>query len=150
LSQQNPGVLHANVPGLERLLAHNRDARIVLQHVGRDNIGHLNIELLRRLLSEHSNLYLAVQVSTSPTLAGQDPLMPNRIIGEDFQIKPEWLKFFHDFPDRFVVGTDEFSSPVESEKGPFAATWRIFESQLPPVLRAKICGENAARIYALR
>ncbi|MBI2441040.1 MAG: amidohydrolase family protein [Lentisphaerae bacterium] len=150
LSRQNPEIFRANVPGLERLLQHNRLARIVLQHVGRDNVGHLNIELLRRLLATHSNLYLAVVITPQPTMAGQKTLMPNRIIDEDFRIKPEWLDLFREFPERFAIGTDTFTSPAGADRSPFEITFRIFKRQLPPDLRSKLCGGNAARIYGLK
>ncbi|MFH1753266.1 MAG: hypothetical protein ABH875_03690, partial [Candidatus Omnitrophota bacterium] len=37
LSSDNPSVLHPNIESFERLLSHNRDAKIVWQHIGWDN-----------------------------------------------------------------------------------------------------------------
>jgi hypothetical protein len=66
-------------------------------------------------------------------------------------IKPEWLELIRDFPDRFVIGSDQFNASPKSERsrphrsmGP-----RMFMDQLPEGLARKVGIENAARIYNL-
>lgn len=78
-------------------------------------------------------------------------LMPNRIVDAEWKIKPEWLQLFKEFPDRFVIGTDEFFGiPGRSQRAPqsFEETWRIL-AQLPSYLANKIGSENALHIYRL-
>ena len=54
-----PPVLRANLAGFERLLAHNRGARIVWAHAGSDQLGWWTADLSRRLLTTHPNLYMS-------------------------------------------------------------------------------------------
>ena len=42
-----------------------------------------------------------MEIKIDPALAGKDPILTNSGSGT---IKPEWLKLFEDFPDRFVIG----------------------------------------------
>ncbi len=150
VSPNNPATLQANIPGLERLLAHERKARIVWQHIGWDNTGCMTVGLLRRLLAAHSNLFLALRVEERGRSMGGTP-MPNRIVDRAGQIVPEWLDLLQEFPDRFVIGTDEFFCPPGGGKSPpqsFEETWNMV-GQLPAELAAKIGRENAERIYRL-
>lgn len=146
----NPSVLTANIPAFKRLLTHNPKAKIVWQHIGWDNTGYMTVDLIRQLLKEHPNLYLALRVEErTKTMAGTP--MPNRIIGWFGRIKPEWLALFMEFPDRFVIGSDEcFGTPGLSQRAPqsFDETWAML-AQMPPALAAKIGHDNAKRIYGL-
>lgn len=149
-SSANPPTVRATIPALERLLAHNRKAQIVLVHIGWDNTGHATIPLLRRLLDENSNLTYAlkfVRMQYEPFQAG------NKFAGEDLLIRAEWVKFISDYPNRFVVGADEFVGIERGQerKGPpasFDDTWNIVH-QLPEHIRLKVGGENARRLYGL-
>ncbi|MBI4611973.1 MAG: amidohydrolase family protein [Planctomycetes bacterium] len=150
LNDNNPDRLAANIAGLERLLEHDRKARIVWQHIGWDNTGGMTIDLLKRLLAEHSNLCLALRVEERlVTIGGMEP-MPHRIVDREWKIDPAWRALFEEFPDRFVIGSDEFFGGPGSRRAPqsFEETWRILD-QLPADLAAKIGRENAARIYGL-
>lgn len=142
--------LKENISGLERLLDHNRNTRIVWQHVGWDYMGTKTISLLRGLLAKHSNLFLAIRSHDPATL--KKPL-PNRIHDDAGKIKPEWLSFFEEYSDRFVVGSDEFVGPSGIIKGQtaqpsFTQTWPLLD-QLPSDLSRKIGRDNAVRIYSL-
>ncbi|MEW6281308.1 MAG: amidohydrolase family protein [Candidatus Eremiobacterota bacterium] len=148
-SPRNPPTLHANVAGLERLLAHDRRAVIVWQHVGWDNTGCMTVPLLRRLLQGHPNLYLALRVEDRPgTLDGQP--MPNRILDREGRIQADWSALLREFPERFVLGSDEFISAKERGRYPrsFSSTWSWL-SQLPAEVASKIAGGNARRLYRL-
>ena len=61
-SPNNPPTSLRNIPAFERLLSHNREARIVWQHVGWDNTGHMTVDLLRGLLHAHPNLFMALKI----------------------------------------------------------------------------------------
>jgi hypothetical protein len=103
--------------------------------------------LLRQLLEKHSNLHLAIKAVPETT-------RKNRIHDDQYRILPEWLALFESFPDRIVVGADEFARPPNMQGGYkkppfFKITWQAVMS-LPPKLREQIGSENAARIYRLK
>lgn len=145
---KNPDRLPATIPAFERLLAHNRNAKIVWQHVGWDNTGEMTIPLLRRLLSDHPNLYLAIK-ATEPKARP----MFNVIADANGRPQPEWVEFLQAFPDRVVVGADEFARgnvPGGYAKPPFfAKTWQMV-AQLPPQLVLRIARDNAMKVYRLQ
>ena len=104
----------------------------------------LLLELLRRLLQAHPNLYM--ELKNDPLAVGKNPFLTSGATGA---IKPEWLKIFADFPDRFVIGSDQHYP--EPKNGP--QRWEavaLVLNQLPADLRRKIGMENAMRIYRLK
>ncbi len=147
----NPQTLPATIPAFERLLAHNRDARVVWQHIGWDNAGFMTVELLRRLLETHANLYLGLRVEDRLQQVGGGGPMPNRVVDSDGEIRPEWRRLIADFADRFVIGSDQFVVPAQSRRRwpqSFDETWPIVD-QLPAELAAAVGRDNAMRIYKL-
>ena len=154
LASPNPSTLRANLDPFERLLEHNRKARIVWAHAGSDMLGHWTVELSRRLLETHPNLYMSIRMG--PGRAPQN----HPLTGEG-RLRPEWLGLLQDFPDRFVLGTDQFiPSPTVRGMGPgmmFAQRapmirqrTRMLLHVLPPDLARKIGYENAIRLYKLK
>ena len=122
-------------------MAHNAKARIIWAHAGWDNTGYRTTALCRRLLEAHPNLYMDVKID--PTKPGKNPVLANGATGP---IKPEWLQLFQDFPDRFVVGTDQhYPEPVRGPQRWEAAV--LLLNQLPAELRRKIGMENAAHLF---
>jgi hypothetical protein len=111
----NPRTLRGNLDGFERLLAYNRKARIVLEHVGADPVGYATRELLQRLVEDHPNLYLAIRAAP-----GTSTEMSNLIV-DTTGIRPEWLTFFERHADRFLYGTDSFAVAPGASGGPGAA-----------------------------
>ncbi len=136
-SPPNPPQLHENIPAFERLLAHNPRAKIIWAHLGSDGTGYRTPDLCRRLLQKHSNLYMEIKLD--PKAPGKNFLMAGD------KIKPEWLTLFEDFPDRFIIGSDQhYPEPA----GP--ARWEqvvLLFNQLPSDLRRSIGTENVAHIY---
>jgi predicted TIM-barrel fold metal-dependent hydrolase len=137
-SPPNPPQLHANIAAFERLLAHNPRAKIIWAHAGADGTGFRTPDLCRRLLAAHPNLYM--EIKADPLAHGKNfPLA-------DGKIKPEWLKLFEDFPDRFIIGSDQhYLEPKDQEQ-----RWQevvLLFNQLPGDLRRKIGTENIAHIY---
>lgn len=150
----NPAVLRANLAGFERLLGHNRSARIVWAHAGSDMLGHWTPGLSRKLLERHSNLYMSLRMA--PGRAPQ-----NHPLTKTKEIRPDWLRLLRDFPDRFVLGGDQFiASPAIQGGGPgmvFAQRAPLvrertaaFLAALPADLAGRIAYENAIRLYKLR
>ena len=72
------------------------------------------------------------------------------MVDADWKITPAWLALFKRFPDRILVGGDEFISGGAGRRMPqsFEETWQIMD-QLPKALREKIGRSNAARVYNL-
>jgi Amidohydrolase len=133
-----------NIASFERLLAHNRRARIIWAHLGWDNTGLRTTELCRRLLRANPNLYMDIKI---------DPLKPGKnsplTEGASGSIKPEWLKLFQDFPDRFVIGSDQHYPQPKTDPQRWQAVVTLL-NQLPDDLRRKIGTENAERLYPAR
>lgn len=132
-----------DIPQFENLLSHNARARIVWAHGGWDNTGLRTPELCRRLLAAHPNLYMEIKID--PKNPGQNSPLEG---GASGKLKPEWLKLFEDFPDRFVMGSDQHypppSAPVQRWQGIVA----LF-NQLPANLRRSFGVDNVRNIYRL-
>jgi hypothetical protein len=82
-----------------------------------------------------------MEIKTDPDAHGR-----NYPLGPDGKIKPEWLKLFTDFPDHFVIGSDQhYPEPKDADKR-WQETILLF-NQLPADVRKKIGTENVAHIY---
>lgn len=150
-SPKNPPELKENITAFERLLAHNRKAKIVWAHAGSDPVGFYTPELVTRLLKKHDNLYCSVRT----THRDNHPMRHPRL-----GINQEWINVLKNFPDRFVLGTDSFVTTPDysGPEGP-----KVFEqrsemqregvnqvlSYLDDNLARKIGRENAIKIYNL-
>jgi hypothetical protein len=148
---ENPSVLPATIPAFERLLANNRQARIVWQHIGWDNTGELTADLVRRLFEDHPNLYVGLKIEDRPFQVGGGGPMPNRLVDGNGQLLPEWRQLIEDYPERFVMGADEFIGPSGRAAigiPTFSQTWAIID-QLPPDLARQVGHDNVVRIYNL-
>jgi predicted TIM-barrel fold metal-dependent hydrolase len=133
---QNPETLRENISGLERLLEHNRNARIIWAHAGWDLTGQRSVPLMRSLLNKHPNLYIGIKLHES----GSRQTFP---FGPDGTLKPDWLTMLRDFRDRFVIGSDQFF-----DEGTDRLTLaRKFVDALPPEVARVVGTENARRIY---
>lgn len=141
-SPPNPPQLHANIAAFEHLLTHNPRARIIWAHAGADNTSYRTPELCRRLLAAHPNLYMEIKID--PANPGKNSPLTNDTSGP---IEPEWLQLFQDFPDRFVIGTDQHYPEPEAATQRWQTIVRLF-NQLPPELQKKIGLENATRLYS--
>ena len=144
-SKKNPDYLRENIKAFERLLSHNRRAKIIWSHVGWCNTGYRTPELCGGLLGRHKNLYMSFKLSRE-SVRDTRPLTRDKR-----QIKKEWLNLISAFPDRFIIGTDQFYSPPGTRQiGPQKTQdIRIFIDLLPPDLAFKIGIENPRRIFSL-
>ncbi len=143
-SPNNPKSLRPNIEAFERLLAHNRGAKIIWAHAGWDNTGGRTVSLMMELLKKHPNLYMSIKI-------GRDSLPENRPVDETGP-KPEWLELLKRFPDRFLIGSDEFFvSPRFAFPSPsrLEATHRLL-LLLPPEIACRIGCENPANILRLK
>ncbi len=151
-SPLNPAVLKENLGGFERLLAHNRKAKIVWAHAGSDPVGYFTPKLVRELLSRHSNLALSIRPSGS-----YPGVMVHPMTGA---INAEWIAVLSAFPDRFVIGSDNMVVSTRFTGSGTASTFaagnamqrlgiRRLLSHLPADLARRIGYENAERLYRL-
>ncbi len=154
-SPANPPSLIKNIDGLERLLDHNIKAKIIWAHAGSDNIGHWTVDVSRRLLTAHPNLYMSLRMGAGQ---GDATAKMNHPIGAGGILRPEWRQLLTDFPDRFVIGGDQFftapfSSGAASRYSGYAEKIRRrtdhFLTLLPPQVARKIGYENAIALYKL-
>lgn len=90
-SPPNPGILRPNITAFERLLTHNRKAKIIWAHVGWDNTGSRTAALTAEMLKKHPNLYMSFKISPRDSLPESRPIERGR------GLKEEWLKVIRNF-----------------------------------------------------
>ncbi|MGE5215930.1 MAG: amidohydrolase family protein [Chloroflexota bacterium] len=152
LGNKNPESLEPNVDAFERLLTHNSKAKIVWAHAGSDPLGQWTPSVSRELLGRHPNLYMSIRVPPNDRLA-------RRVIFSNGTVDEEWLAVLRDFPDRFVMGGDQFVVSGLPDRVPIMrfskmaahirSESRRFLEALPEALARKIGYENAERLYKL-
>jgi predicted TIM-barrel fold metal-dependent hydrolase len=136
-SAKNPSRLHENIKAFERLLDHERRAKIVWAHLGTDGTGYRTPALCQRLLQAHPNLYMEIKTNGTGK---------NSVLNGD-KLDPSWLLLFEKFPSRFVIGSDQHYPPAAGKprwQGPV-----LLLNQLPPELQRAIGRENAMSLYGL-
>jgi predicted TIM-barrel fold metal-dependent hydrolase len=146
-SPPNPKILRPNIAAFERLLAHNRKAKIIWAHAGWCNTGRRTAPLCADLLRRHPNLYMSFKISPRDSRPECMPLEQGR------GLKAEWLQLIREFPDRFIIGTDQFymsqRAPMQGIGPTKVEPMNRFRSLLPPDLARKIGQENPVRIFNL-
>ncbi len=148
-SPPNPRVLKPNIAAFKRLLAHNRRVNIIWVHLGWDNTEKRTVALTRTLLAENPNLYMSIRIASG--MQERKVAKPTFPLDVKDRLKDQWLTLFQEFPDRFLIGSDEIIKP--SNNHPSAGSIRSTASilkQLPEKLRRQIGYENAYRIYKLK
>ena len=133
----NPSVLKENLAKFERLLAHNRKAKIIWAHAGWDNTGERTLGLMRRLLMENPNLYMSIKIDPGPR--------PNRPLDKSDAAEMRWVELLQDFPERFIIGSDQFFDEGTDR----LALARKFVDALPPDVARLVAQENAKSIYRI-
>ncbi len=148
-SPPNPRTLTPNMEAFSRLLSHNREAKIIWVHLGWDNTGKRTIALTRKLLAENPNLYVSIRIASG--MRQRKVVNPTFPLAEDGRLKPEWLALFQEFPDRFLLGSDEIIKPADDHPsaGSIRSTVSLLD-QFPPKLKARIGYENAYGLYKLK
>jgi hypothetical protein len=144
-SPHNPRMLRANISAFERLLAYNRNTKIIWAHVGWCNTGFRTATLCAELLEKHSNLYMSFKIRP-------DSMPETRPLTEDLRLKDEWLHLIQAYPERFLIGSDHFyMTPRASVQiGPkMGEETKFLLGLLPAELARKVGFENASRIFNL-
>jgi len=148
----NPKRMPATIPALERLLAHNTNARIIWDHAGTDHLGDFTPKRINMMLDKYPNLFLSLKI------AGPRASTENKVISGK-SLDGAWRDLLIRHADRFVIGTDSFyggkaAAGVIAEftriTEPHMRTTRLFLSKLPPDVARQIARENARRLYRLQ
>lgn len=146
-SPPNPAQMQANRDAFERLLSHNRGARIVWSHVGFEPIHTRSPQIVAEMLRAHPNLYMSFRLNRGG---------PRNTMAFDpsNQLKKAWQELVQAFPDRFMLGSDAFYAPsggsARGSTGQGLDNLRALIEQLPPELARKVAYENARRLYKLK
>ncbi|UCC55654.1 MAG: amidohydrolase [Gammaproteobacteria bacterium] len=132
IAQQRQLVLHAHtdLEGLGFILPEAGSTAVIWAHAGFD----VPVATLRRLLDQNPHLFLELSYREGITEAGQ--------------LVPEWLRFFSDYPRRFLVGTDTYNPRRWAEITDLAAEARHWLAQLPAGIAEQIAYGNAERLFA--
>lgn len=144
-SKRNPPRVKENLKEFERLLSHNEKARIILSHSA-DSTGGRKAGVIRGLFERHANLFMSLNVLPA------FPLLQNMPLKGQGGIAPEWLQLISDYPDRFLIGSDQFHiAPCSSCRtfNSLTPTLRWLEL-LPPEIARKIALENPRRVFRLQ
>ncbi len=106
------------------------------------------VDLTRKLLLDHSNLFLSIRVAGG--MQARNVVHPTFPLDGEGRVKEEWLALFQEFPDRFVIGSDEIvqKGNRHPSAGSIKSTVGLLQ-QLPMELQQKIGYENAYRLYKL-
>lgn len=141
----NPPVLQGNLPAFEKLLAHNRKAKIVWVHVGLEPLLTRGPEVVRRMLTAHPNLYMSFRLNRGAP-------MPAAALEVDGRLKRAWAALVGEFPDRFMLGSDSFYARNGIARGSSEdalENLRRLIDQLPPEVGVQVASSNATRLYRL-
>ena len=158
MSPNNPAEFEPNFEAFERMLAHNRKAKIVWAHAGGvDMLGNYTPQLVGSLLDKHPNLYFSLRPM------GRDPGVMLQMGGgpKGKRLNPEWVAVVEKYPDRFVMGSDSFLVADSAQR---VGAARIFAENsarmrqairdvlagLKPEIARKVGFENAERLYKLK
>lgn len=145
-SPPNPAELTPNIEQLEKLLSHNEKAKIIWCHAGWDQTGERTAELTAKLLEKHPNLYLSIKI------CNEDCAVENSMLDNNGNLRPEWLEVIKKYPDRFMIGSDQFYiSPMIKAKLPPSADDTISVlAKLPKDIKDKIASGNAVKVFNLK
>ena len=150
-SAANPARVAENIGAFERLLAHDRNARIVWVHLGMDTTTHRTVALTRRLLAAHPNLYLSVTGIQDDLRGAPAAATGDWFFRPDEGLNPRWRELIVAFSDRFMIGSDGFYLPpgADFRMPQFTERAAAVINELPPEIGRKVAHENATRVYKL-
>ena len=145
----NPERMPATIPALERLLAHNPDARIIWDHAGTDHLGDFTPERIGTMLDSYPNLFLSLKI-VGPRSHSENKVFSGK------SLNSAWRDLLTSHADRFVIGTDSFYGGAGAAgviagftkiTEPHQRATKVFLSKLPPDVARQIGRENARRLY---
>lgn len=146
----NPRELKKNQDAFERLLKHNREAKIVWAHVGLEPLQSRTVEICRDLLKRHPNLYMSFRLQGGNSNAAR---FPAAALSQSGGLKSDWANLIKEFPDRFVVGSDTFYTDKADRRGgneEGRLNLHRLLTQLPPETARMVAQGNVYRIYRMQ
>lgn len=120
---------HADADAVERLFAHDPQARILWAHAGFEAP-----DRVRDMMRRHPALWADLSFRGEVAAGGR--------------VSPEWRSLLLAFPDRFMVGTDTYTPERWSHVVEHAAWARAWLADLPPEVAAGIAHGNAEALIA--
>jgi len=143
LDEPNPATLKANIAAFERLLSHNREARIIWAHAGWGNTGARLPNLMDRLLAAHPNLYMSLKINRSSRGAV-------RPLDRDGRLRPDWRSLLESYGGRFMIGSDHKYRGHGRGRGRGEDTFRRLLSELSENTARAVAWDNAIGLFGFR
>jgi hypothetical protein len=129
-SRQLPLLMHCDPAVIDQLFEYEPEALVIWAHAG----AYPYPRLLRDYLARYPTLYV-------------DLSMRNERIAPEAILAPEWENLLLEFPDRFMVGVDTFSTKRWQQFGQHIQQTRDWLDQLPEDVAQKIAFENTRRLF---
>ncbi len=131
------------IPGLEKLLEHNINTKIIWSHAGWELVmnGKASPGLFRQLMENHPNLYTSIKIGYDTTEVS--------FLDKKGLITSEWMALLKDYPDRFMIGSDIKPGLRQNEFAIISGV-RAMLKQLPASVFKKIERENAIEIFKIK
>lgn len=108
-----------------------------------------NVDLVRNLLANSSNLYCEMSARSKSHFANPDSERAKLwIVYSEDSVKPEWVKLIEDFPTRFMVGSDTYNPKINFEKNIEEIRSGLL-SNLKPSTIELVAYKNAVRVMRL-
>ncbi len=139
-----------SIKGLEDLLDHNVNTKIIWDHAGWSDLATKNSlysematpQLFDDLMSKHSNLYSSIKIRKEIVTS------PISIFNRNSEIPSDWIQVLKKYPDRFMIGSDIKPGMIEDQFKMIKDT-RLFLNQLPSEILKGIERENAEDIFKI-
>lgn len=125
-----PLQLHGDPAVVDALYEQAPDATVIWAHAG----AHPFPPLLADYLDRYPSLYVDLSVR-------DERVAPGGVLD------PEWAALLMEYPDRFLVGVDTFSTDRWLRFGPVTERIRAWLAQLPPEVAQALAHRNAQRLF---
>jgi len=119
---------HSDASAVETLIGINPEVRVLWAHGGMTTPP----ETIDQILAKYPNVVVELSYR-------YDEIMV------DDELTPVWRTLFMKYPDRFILGTDTWSTMQWANVEEIVGTARAWVTQLPRAVAAKILYENANR-----
>jgi predicted TIM-barrel fold metal-dependent hydrolase len=125
--------MHCDPVVIDALFEHAPDVTVIWAHAG----AYPYPPLLRDYLERYPGLHMDLSVR-------------DERIAPSGEIESSWELLLMEFPDRFLVGVDTYSTARWKDYPKAISRTRAWLKQLPPEAAAAISRENAERLFSRR
>jgi predicted DNA-binding antitoxin AbrB/MazE fold protein/predicted urease superfamily metal-dependent hydrolase len=130
------------VSGLESLLDHNKNTKIIWDHASWSSTDQATPQLISQLMGKHPNLYSSIKIREENSSSAV------YIFDDNGEITSEWMALLKKYPDRFMIGSD-IKPGRKANEFSIIKTHRDFLEQLPPEILKPIERDNAKEIFKI-